>query len=156
MLLCEGLVLKETNEQVDRAQENKIVSEFTRNLIQHFSSSQVISLSKFFFIPPLLSILRASLLPSILPSLPPSFLPSLLPCLPPSLLPSLPPSLPPTNFFLFSCISITCLRDGFEVISKDEKAAVTLFSNQPEDLSLWYHSVKNNIIISTRQTVCHS
>lgn len=45
------------------------------------------------------------------------------------------------------------LRDGFEVISKDEKVAVTLFSNQPEDLSLWYNAVKNNIIISTRQTI---
>lgn len=45
------------------------------------------------------------------------------------------------------------LRDGFEVISKDEKVAVTLFSNQPEDLSIWYKSVKNNIIISARQMI---
>ena len=42
-------------------------------------------------------------------------------------------------------------RDGFEVISKDGKVAVTLFSNQPEDLTVWYKAVKNNIIISARQ-----
>ncbi|XP_028405019.1 gamma-2-syntrophin-like [Dendronephthya gigantea] len=45
------------------------------------------------------------------------------------------------------------LRDGFEVVSKDEKVAVTLFSNQPEDLTVWYKAVKNNIIISARQMI---
>ena len=45
-------------------------------------------------------------------------------------------------------------RDGFEVISKDGKATVTLFSNQPEELTVWYKAVKNNIIISARQMVC--
>ena len=45
------------------------------------------------------------------------------------------------------------LRDGFEVISKDGKVAVTLFSNQPEELTVWYKAVKNNIIISARQMI---
>lgn len=45
------------------------------------------------------------------------------------------------------------LRDGFEVISKDGKVSVTLFSNQPEDLTVWYKAVKNNIIISAREMI---